>query len=440
MSLYLQADHPHVVISIFSQIISRGLKPDSFAIVGALVAAGRNDDLGHGRLLHGMIFRHEVCSDITVNNALIDMYCRNGKIETACVIFRKMVVRDVVSWTSMLHGRIKCMDLESAFRVFEEMPERNAISWTAMITGCVQGQSPLRALELFRQMKSVGEEPTEVTIVGVLSACADVGALDLGQLIHGYVNKTDMNSDMTVYNALMDMYSKSGSIERVEKIFGMMSEKDSYSWATMISAYAVHGNGIQAIQVFLEMLRLGLCPNEVTFVAVLSACSHSGMIEEGQKWFHRMREFYGFKPNIQHYGCMVDLLGRAGLLKEAEKLICGMQIQPDAVIWRSLLSACLVHGNLELAEIVGKKVIELEPDDDGVYILLWNLYAAAKNWKEALEMRTMMKDRRIKKKPGSSWIEVNGVVHEFFVEDKTHHVRKEIYSVLEGIAKHLKPD
>lgn len=417
-----------------------GMKPDSFAIVGALAASGRNEDLGHGRLLHGMIFRHEMCYDTTVNNALIDMYCRNGKIETARVIFSKMVARDVVSWTSMLHGHIKCMDLESAFRVFEEMPERNAIAWTAMITGCVQGRSPLRALQLFCEMKLVGEEPTVVTIVGVLSACADVGALDLGRSVHGYVNKTDMNSDMTVYNALMDTYSKSGSIETAERIFGMMSEKDSYSWTTIISAFATHGNGIRAIQAFLEMLRLGLCPNEVTFVAVLSACCHSGLIDEGQKWFQRMTEFYGFKPNILHYGCMVDLFGRAGLLKEAENLVAGMQIEPDAVIWRSLLSACLVHGNLELAKLVGNKIIELEPEDDVVYILLWNMHAAANRWKEALEMRTMMKDRRIKKKPGSSWIEVKGVVHEFFVEDKTHHVRKEIYLVLEGIAKQLKPD
>ncbi|XP_058097825.1 putative pentatricopeptide repeat-containing protein At3g15930 [Magnolia sinica] len=440
ISLYLQIDRPQDAFSIFSQIISSGLIPDRFVIVGALSACGRKEDLGCGKLVHGMIHRYELGSDTIVDNALIDMYCRNGKIQMAHLVFSKMVVKDVVSWTSMLHGHIKCKDLESACRVFDKMPVRNAVSWTALITGYIQGGKPIGALELFHRMKSVGEAPTAITIVGVLSACADIGALDLGRSIHGYINKTDMSLNTTVGNALIDTYSKSGSVGMAEKVFENMSKKDVYSWTTMISGFAAHGNGNRAIQAFSEMLHLGLRPNEITFVAVLSACSHSGLIDEGRRWFDQMRESHNLKPNIQHYGCMVDLLGRSGLLNEAQGLIENMQMDPDAIIWRSLLSACLVQGNVELAEMAGKKILELEPDDDGVYILLWNLYAAASRWKEALEMRKLMKDRRVRKRPGSSWIEVNGVVHEFFVEDKMHHLRKEIYLVLQGITQHLKLD
>ncbi|KAL5983012.1 hypothetical protein ACLOJK_017092 [Asimina triloba] len=439
-SLYLQIDRPHDAFSIFSSIISRGLIPDPFAIVLGLSACGRTEDLLHGKLVHGMIYRHELGSDTVVGNALIDMYCRNGQIQTAQLVFTMIEARDVVSWTSMLHGHIKRKDIQSACRVFEEMPVRNAISWTALITGFIQGGHPIRALQIFHEMKSVGEEPSAVTIVAVLSACADIGALDLGRSIHGHISKSDMSFNTAVSNALIDTYSKSGSLKAAEKIFKMMWEKDAYSWTTMISGFAAHGHGVQAIQAFLEMLHLGLSPNEVTFLAVLSGCSHAGLIDEGRRWFEQMQQSYGLKPNVQHYSCMVNLLGRSGLLEEAKKLIASMEIEPDVIVWRSLLGACLLHGNMDLAQMAGKKILELEPDDDGVYILLWNLYASAGWWKEALEMRKLMKDRQVGKRPGSSWIEVNGVVHEFFVEDKTHKHRQEIFLVLEGLTDLLKLD
>ncbi|KAG9441981.1 hypothetical protein H6P81_017835 [Aristolochia fimbriata] len=433
ISLYLQTDDPRKAFSVFAATLWAGHKPDSFAIVGAISACGRNENLGHGKIVHGMVYRLELVEDVFVSNALIDMYSRNGRIHTAEAVFSSMGVKNVVSWTSMLHGHIKCRDLESAYSVFNEMPERNAISWTAMITGYIQSEDPVRALQFFRWMRIDGEIPTVVTLVGVLSGCADIGALELGQSIHGFMCKTSTDSDLTLLNSVIDMYSKSGSVETAEEVFKSMPQRDVYTWTTIISCFASHGNGSRALEMFSEMLAAGIKPNEITFVAVISACSHAGLIEEGRRWFHRMRDFYLLEPKLEHYGCMVDLLGRAGHLDEAQGLIEGMRVDPDGVIWRSLMSSSLVQGNLELAIESGKKIIELEPDDDGVYVLLWNLFASGERWKEAQEVRKLMTSRRVKKKPGCSWIEVNGIAYEFLVEDKTHHLYEEIYSVLQGL-------
>ncbi|KAK9278325.1 hypothetical protein L1049_027890 [Liquidambar formosana] len=441
ISLYLHTQRPRKAFSIFSELILTGLKPDGFSIVSALSACGHNKDASGGKIVHGMIFRFELGSDPIMGNALIDMYSRNGEIQLAILVFREMENKDVASWTSLLNGFIMCNDLESARHVFERMPQRNPISWTAMITGYVRGHTPIRALELFQRMKLEGNDPpTAITIVTVLSGSADVGALDLGRSIHGYVTKTNLNMDVTVNNALVDMYSKSGSLDMAIKIFDEILEKDVFSWTSMISGYALHGKGSHALEVFYEMLKSGMAPNEVTFVSVLSACGHAGFVIEGQRLFNRMIQCYNYRPKIEHYGCMVDLLGRAGLLEEAKELIEQMGIRPDVVIWRSLLSACLVHRNLMLAEMAGNKIIELEPDDDGVYVLLWNIYCSANRWEHALKTRKLMRDRGVKKKPGCSWVEVNGVVHEFLAEDTMHQVRTEIYLVLEGITEHSKLD
>ncbi|XP_010249203.1 PREDICTED: pentatricopeptide repeat-containing protein At2g29760, chloroplastic-like [Nelumbo nucifera] len=442
INLNLTIDQPHEALSAFSDLVISGLRPDNFSIVGALSACGRIGDLSHGKMVHGMIYRHELSFEPIVGNALIDMYSRNGEIKVAELIFKEMEVKDIASWTSLLHGFVKCNDLESARWVFDRMPQRNSISWTAMITGYIRGRSPIQALELFQKMKLEGNSPpTLITIVAVLSGCADIGALDLGQSIHAYINKTGLDSNsITLHNALMDMYSKSGRLDGAEEIFREMPGKDIFSWTTMISGLACHGNSVRAIEVFEEMLRSAVSPNEVTFVAILTACSHAGMVTEGRRWFDKMSQVYGFEPRIEHYGCMVDLYGRAGLVEEAKKFIEQMSIEADAVIWRSLLSACLVQGNLRLAEMAGKKVIELEPDDDGVYLLLWNIYCSVKRWDEAVKIRKMMKDLQVKKRPGCSWIEVNGVVHEFIAEDRIHSLHSEIYIVLEVITEQLKMD
>lgn len=355
-------------------------------------------------------------------------------------MFKKMLVRDSVSWSSMLHGHVKCNGLESAAKFFDEMPQRDTVTWTVMITGHVQQKQPVRALELFRLMNADGFRPTLITIVGVLSACADIGALNLGHAIHGYINKLNVSSDIIVYNVLIDMYSKSGNLEMAKRIFDGILHKDVYTWTTMILGFAVHGDGRGAIELFSEMLSSRVKPNEITFLAVLTACGHAGMVDEGREWFDKMDMVYSSKPQLAHYGCMVDLLGRAGLLADAKKLIQQMGSNADGVIWRSLLSACLFHGNLELAEVAGLEIIKRELDDDGVYVLLCNVYASSDRRRAALDLREQTRDRKVVKKPGCSWIEVIGLVHEFMVGDRSHSFHSEIHLIRVEIAKQLERD
>ncbi|XP_059647225.1 pentatricopeptide repeat-containing protein At2g29760, chloroplastic-like [Cornus florida] len=441
ISLYIRIERPSKAFSLFSDLILTGLRPDEFSIVAGLSACARGRDLISGKVVHGMVFRYGCGSDTIVGNALIDMYSRNGRIELAQLVFRDMVEKDVSSWTSMLNGFVMCSDFESARCVFDEMPKRNSISWTAMISGYVCAKTPIRALELFRDMRAEDEDhPTTITIVSVVSACADIGALDLGRSIHGYINKVNLITDVTVDNALIDMYSKSGALAFAMVIFGDMPKRNVFSWTTMISGLALHGKGSRALELFSNMLESCVTPNEVTFVSVLSACSHAGLVIEGQMLFNRMIQCYGLKPKIEHYGCMVDLLGRVGLLDEAVEFIEKMPIKPDAVIWRSLLSACIGRGSLKVAELAGKKVLELEPGDDGVRILLWNIYCSTSRWDDALKTRKMMREQKIKKKPGCSWVEVNGVVHEFLAEDATFHAIADVHILLEAIAKQSKLD
>ncbi|XP_052207625.1 pentatricopeptide repeat-containing protein At2g22410, mitochondrial-like [Diospyros lotus] len=446
ISLYLQLQLPANAFSVFSHLVLSGVKPDGFSMVAALSACGRMADLGCGKIVHSMVLRFGFWgSEPILGNALIDMYSRNGRILSARMVFEGMEVKDVASWTSLLNGYVMCDDLDSAFQVFDRMPQRSSISWTAMIAGYVRGKTPIRALQLFQQMiraQGGGEEecPNAITIVAVLSGCADIGALDLGRSIHSYAYKTNLIWNVALNNALVDLYSKSGTLKLAVKIFDEITEKDVFSWTAMISGLALHGEGRHALELFTNMLESGHIPNEVTFVSVLSACSHAGLVVEGQSLFNKLIQCYDLEAKMEHYGCMVDLLGRAGLLDEAAKFIKGMPFKPDAVIWRSLLSACLGQGNVKLAEMAGKKILELEPDDDGVYMLLWNVYWSENRLEDAMKARKMMRDQKIKKRPGCSWIEVNGVVQKFLADSTVLQVDAEMCTLLEIINNQSKTE
>ncbi|KAK7270720.1 hypothetical protein RJT34_26083 [Clitoria ternatea] len=438
LNLYLHSGLPTKSLSVFSRCLHTGLRPDSFFVVAALLSCGHCKDLVRGRVVHGMVLRNCLDGNPVVDNALIDMYFRNGMMLMAELVFEKMGFKDVFSWTSLLNGYVLCNKLNLARKVFDAMPERNVVSWTAMIAGCVKAGAPIQALELFRKMEADDGRVFRCAdlAVAVLSGCADVGALDFGQCLHGRVKKTSLEQDVTVSNAMMDMYCKSGRLDLAVRIFDEILEKDVFTWTTMISGYAYHGEGRLALEVYSCMLESGITPNEVTMLSILTACSHAGLVVEGKMLFTRMVQCHNLKPKIEHYGCIVDLLCRAGLLEEAKEVIELMRISPDAAIWRTLLTACSVHGNFRMAQIVGKKVIELEPNDDGVYMLLWNMYCVANMWKEASEIRKLMKERKVKKRPGCSWVDKNGAVQEFFAEDTLLHVSAELCHLLKGIKEH----
>ncbi|KAL7138725.1 hypothetical protein ABFS83_09G002000 [Erythranthe nasuta] len=445
-NLYLKCKQPMKTLVVFSALLlSDFVKPDSHSVVAALSACARRKDLRNGSIIHGMTYKYLQKPRPSVHNALIDMYGKNGRVDLAQRVFGSINFKDVAIWTSLLNGYLLNGDVESAKAVFDDMPQRNVVSWTTMIVGYVRNKNPIEALELFTRMRHAdsGEDctPTTVTVVAVLSACADIGALNLGSSIHGHIIKRiGFGLDITVNNGLIDMYGKSGNLDSALKLFDSMRRKDLFSWTTMISGLAINGRGKYALMVFDSMVASGSVPNEVTFLSVLLACTHAGLVAEGEKIFENFVNRYHMKPKIEHFGCMVDLFVRAGCLEKALLLIERMPMKPDAIIWRSLLGACLEHGDLGLAEVAGKKVLELEPDDDAVYILLWSIYRSKNRWGEALKAMKTMRDRRIKKTPGCSWIEVNGVVHEFLAESSRHYVRDSIAIVLDGVIEHSKLD
>lgn len=318
------------------------------------------------------------------------------------------------------------------------MSEREIVTWNAMITGYFQNGFSEAALSLFREMQVEGLAPDEVTMVSVLSACGHAGALELGKWVHAYIEKYRLDGRISVKTALVGMYSKCGCIEKALEVFEGIPDRNLVCWTAMINGLAFNGYGMKAVEFFDRMVGCNIRPDAVSLISILSACSHGGLLEEGRRLFGDLRRRYGIAPQMEHYGCMVDLLGRSGHLDEAYELIKNMPFAPNAVMWRTLLGACKVHNNVELGEMVLKKILELEPRHHGDYVLLSNIYAAAGRWEDAANIRRTMKKKGIAKVPGCSMIEVDSRIYSFFVEDKSHCHSEDIHRMLDQMALRLK--
>uniref|UniRef100_A0ACD5TED3 Uncharacterized protein n=1 Tax=Avena sativa TaxID=4498 RepID=A0ACD5TED3_AVESA len=315
----------------------------------------------------------------------------------------------------------KCGDAAAALRCFRTMaPSKNVVTWNTMISAHARAGEPREALSLFREMleqeqKQKSARPDDATFVAVLGACARLGALDAGMWVHAhYARRTGRNAaaDGVVGNALLDMYAKCGAVEQAAEVFDAMARRDVYTYTSMISGLAAHGRGEDALALFADMRRAGVRPNEVTFLGVLSACCHAGFVEDGLRHLDAMWEVHGVAPGVEHYGCVVDMLGRAGRLDEAEDLVSVMPVRPDAPIWGSLLSACRAHGHIDRAERVMRRMAG-EDTDAGDYVLMSNMYASNGRHGKALRVRRQMRRSKVDKVPGCSLIEIDGVVHEF---------------------------
>ncbi|KAL0411807.1 UNVERIFIED_CONTAM: Pentatricopeptide repeat-containing protein, chloroplastic [Sesamum latifolium] len=340
--------------------------------------------------------------DLVSWNLMVDCCAKNGKMGLAQVLFDRMPERDVVSWASMVNGYAKVGNVEAARRFFDAMP-RDVISCNAMMAGYVNNGYYEEALNVFH-----------------------------GIAIHRYMEEHGYFVSGKLSVALLDMYAKCGSIEQALYVFEGVQEKDIDHWNAMIGALAIHGLGELAFDLFMEMERLSLEPDDITFIAVLHACGHSGMVKEGLVCFEIMRRVHKIVPKLQHYGCMVDILSRAGHLEEAAKFVEEMPIQPNDVVWRTLLSACTNHENLNVGEPVATHLIGMDSYDSSSYILLSNMYAQSGLWDYVRKVRTTMKERELNKIPGSSWIELEGTVHEFFVGSASDHKEREIHSTFRG--------
>ncbi|KAB5556116.1 hypothetical protein DKX38_007025 [Salix brachista] len=377
-------------------------------------------------------------SDVICFNAMIDGYLKCGEVEAAKELFWSMEDKNVGSWNVMVSGMAKCGKIEEARELFNEMKEKNEISWSAMIDGYIKGGYYKEALVVFNEMQREKIRPRKFVLSSVLAVCANVGALDQGRWIHAYVNKNSNSFDAVLGTALVDMYAKCGRLDMAWGVFEKMEKKEVFTWNAMICGLALHGRAEDAIDLFFKMQNQNFRPNGITLLGVLSACAHSGMVDEGLNILNCMEEVYGIEPGMEHYGCVVDLLGRAGLLGEAEEVIYSMSMEPSAAVWGALLGACRKHGDVELGERVGKILLELEPQNSGRYALLSNIYARAGRWDDVENVRKLMKERAVKTSTGISMIDFDGVVHEFKMGDGSHPQMKHIYLMLKNMIKRLK--
>lgn len=407
ISGYLQNGRCREALLVFENMMCGSIAMDAITPVSALIACGRIGAIDLGRSIHALVVTYGFKLNCYLGSSLISMYARCG-----------------------------CVD--DARKLFDRIPERNVVCWTSMISGCTQSGEFKESIELFREMQMAGVRADDTTIASVVSSCAQLGALTQGRYIHKYCDVNNIGNLLSVKNALIDMYSKCGDVQKAFQVFQVLTQPDVISWSTMISGLAINGYSQEALDLFSKMELSGeVMPNEITFLGVLTACSHGGLVDKGYHYFNQIVHPYGLVPQIEHYGCIVDLLGRANRLEEAYKFIKQMPIEPDVVIWRSLLFACRAEGNVEQAEYAAQRILELEPRKCGGHVLLSNIYAVSSRWSDVKSVRGVMSSHNIQKLPGCSFIELNGVVHEFLATDRSHHQSESISELLLVINRHL---
>ncbi|XP_073120405.1 pentatricopeptide repeat-containing protein At2g20540 [Henckelia pumila] len=410
--------------------------PDRFTYPFIIRSCGGLLDVFLGKQVHGHAYKIGLQRNNVVENSLLGFYVKCGEMNDAHILFDEMSERDVISWNSLVFGYMKLGQVRKARLLFEDMPNKNIVSWTGMISGYTKIHGYSDAIDVFRRMQEEGVQPDWVSLVAVLPACAQLGALELGKWIHFYAKKKGFLKKTCVCNALIEMYSKCGSVSQAWQLFSEIQKRDVISWSSMITGLAHHGKAHEAIELFREMQEGKVEPNEITFVGILSACGHAGFVDEGLKYFDSMRNNYRIEPGIEHYGCLVDLLGRTGNLDRALKLIYSMRMKPDSAIWGSLLSSCRTHRNLEIAIIAVENLLELEPHDTGNIVLLANIYADLGKWDGVSRMRKIIRSKSMKKTPGCSLIEINSTVQEFVSGDDSKPFLKDIYQILDLFALH----
>ncbi|KAK7278684.1 hypothetical protein RJT34_23719 [Clitoria ternatea] len=391
--------------AIFREVLRWGLTPDNYTLPSVIRTCRDRKDLQTGRVIQGVVLKHGLHLDHFVCASLVDMYA-------------------------------KCMVVEDAQRLFDRMLSKDLVTWTVMI-GAYAGCNAYESLALFDRMREEGVVADKVAMVTVVNACAKLGAMHRARFLNEYILRNGFSLDVILGTAMIDMYAKCGSVESAREVFERMKEKNVISWSAMIAAYGYHGRGKEAIELFHMMLSSAILPNRVTFVSLLYACSHAGLIEEGLRFFNLMWEEHAVRPDVKHYTCIVDLLGRAGRLDEAVKLIEAMTVEKDEKLWSALLGACRIHKNMELAEKAVNSLLELQPQNPGHYVLLSNIYAKAGNWEKVAKFRDMMTQRKLKKVPGWTWIEVDNKTYQFSVGDRSHPQSKEIYEMLISLIKKL---
>ncbi|PSS07903.1 Pentatricopeptide repeat-containing protein [Actinidia chinensis var. chinensis] len=429
-------------LDIFSRMLKdTSLKPDNFTLASVLSACANLEDLNLGKQSHAHIIRTEFYTSGPVGNALVSMYSKSGGVGIAQKILEHSGTSNlnVVAFTALLDGYIKLGDINPARQIFDSLRNHDVVSWTAMIVGYMQNGLNDDAIKLFRSMVREGPKPNIYTLAAMLSVSSSLASLDHGKQIHARAIRSGVASSVSVSNALITMYAKAGSINGARRVFNLINaNKDTVSWTSMIIALAQHGLGEEAILLFEKMLEFGIKPDHITYVGVLSACTHVGLVEQGRLYYKLMKDTHGIEPTSSHYALMIDLFGRAGLLQEAQVFIANMPIEPDVIAWGSLLACCKVHKNMELAKVAAERLLLIEPDNSGAYSALANVYSACGKWEDAAKIRKSMKDKQVKKEQGFSWLQIKDEVHVFGVADALHPHREAIYQTIAKIWKEIK--
>ncbi|KAF2324810.1 hypothetical protein GH714_017232 [Hevea brasiliensis] len=493
LDMYVKCDaHGFCVptLSMFVEMWTQGFRPNSMTYACVLSTCASFCELEWGTHLHARIVRTESVLDVYVSNGLIDMYAKCGNLEFArqalnsltehnsvtwtsliggvaqCGLeeealilfnqmrkvpvaldeftlttvlkkanyaFEMMPVSNIISWTSMITAFSQVGDVEKAQACFDKMLERNVITWNSMISMYIQNGFWECGLKFYLQMHKECVMPDDITFATSISACADLAMLKVGIQIIAHAEKFGFGSDVSVANSVVTMYSRCGQIEDARKVFDSISMKDLVSWNSMMAGYAQNGQGRIVIEIFKNMLKMEYTPDSISYISVLSGCSYSGLVTEGKHYFESMTRDYGIFPTHEHFACMVDLLGRAGLLEQAKSLIFEMPFKPNADVWGALLSACKIHCNPKLAEFAVRNLLELNVDKSGIYILLAHVYSECGKLEGVADVRKLMREKGIQGNPGCSWIEINNRVHVFTVDEANHPQIKDIYAILGDI-------
>ncbi|CAI0553424.1 unnamed protein product [Linum tenue] len=427
---------------MFKKMYLSGVQFDEFTYTSIISACANASFLLLGRQIHAYILisgpKPKPGLHLPVNNALLTLYSKCAKLDDARLVFNKMRVKDLVSWNAMLSSYVNSGRMNEAKEIFQEMPEKNLLTWAVMIAGLAQNGLGEESLKLFNLMKLQGFQPCDYAFAGAITSCAALGSLKSGRQLHSQLIRLGFECSLSAGNALITMYGRCGVVGDARNLFLTMSFVDSVSWNAMIAALGQHGHGVQAVELFEEMLKEGILPDRITFLTVLSACSHAGLVEEGHRYFDAMHDIYGITPGEDHYARMVDLLCRAGKFSDANDMIGKMPFQPGPQIWEAFLAGCRNHGNMELGIQAAERLFEMIPQNDGTYILLSNMYAAKGLWDNVSRVRKLMRDQGVKKEPACSWVEAENKFHVFMVDDTAHPEVNAVYSYLKQLVLEMR--
>ncbi|KAJ9676089.1 hypothetical protein PVL29_024874 [Vitis rotundifolia] len=435
-----QANLPRLTLSMFPAMFKQdGLQPDHYVFACLVKACAILGAIKQGKQVHASFIVSPVSDDDVVKSSLVDMYAKCGLPDIGRVVFDSISSKNSISWTAMISGYAQSGRKLDAIQLFQKMPVKNLLSWTALISGLVQSGNWVDSFYLFMEMQSKGIDIVDPFILSsIIGASANLAVLGLGKQIHCLVILLGYESSLFVSNALVDMYAKCSDVLAAKNIFGQMVQRDIVSWTSIIVGTAQHGLAEEALSLYNRMLSTGLKPNEVTFVGLIYACSHVGLVSKGRYFFDSMIKDYGINPSLQHYTCLLDLLSRSGHLEEAENLIKAMPFKPDEATWAALLSACNHHRNTLIGIRVADHLLSLKPEDPSTYILLSNIYASAAMWESVSKVRRFMAAMEVKKEPGYSCIVLGKESQVFLAGETSHPAKDEIFGLLKELDAEMK--